>query len=90
MPFLTDASFLIILVVAIILATIPSFIKPMRLVYLLLIVALWLAAIVWLALSVNAVAALIGAGISLLWGALFFLAIILLTGVKLMAKKRYG
>jgi len=78
------------LVVAITLATIPSFIKPMRLVYLLLIIALWLATIAWLALSVDVVAALIGAGISLLWGALFFLAIILLTGVKQMAKKRYG
>ncbi len=90
MAFLTDISFWITVVVAITLATIPSFIKPMRLAVLLPIIVLWVATIVWLALSVSVVAALIGAGMSLLWGALFFLAIILLTGVKQMAKKRYG
>uniref|UniRef100_Q3AT21 Uncharacterized protein n=1 Tax=Chlorobium chlorochromatii (strain CaD3) TaxID=340177 RepID=Q3AT21_CHLCH len=89
MDFLTDTSFWITVMVATLLATIPSFIKPMRLSILIPIIVLWLAVIGWLAFSVSALAALIGAGISLLVGALIFLTTILLTGIQQMAKKRY-
>ena len=89
MAFLAESSFWIPVVVAILLATIPTFLKPMRLLILIPILALWLAVIGWLAFSVSALAALIGAGISLIIGVLIFLTMILLTGIKQMAKSRY-
>ena len=72
------------------LASIPSLLKSLRILPILLILGLWLAAVIFMAVQAGTVAALAGGAISLLWGALLMLLSLLFTGVRQMAKKRYG
>ncbi len=71
-------------------ASLPALLKSVRLLPMLLILALWLAAVISMAVSAGILAALAGGGISLLWGLLLMLASLLFSGVQQMAKKRYG
>ncbi len=71
-------------------ASLPALLKSVRRLPILLIFALWLAAVISMAVSAGILAALAGGGISLLWGLLLMLASLLFSGVQQMAKKRYG
>ena len=90
MTFLSNTTWWITFAIAMAAATLPALLKSMRLLPMLLILALWLAAVTSIAMTSGVLPALAGGGISLLWGFLLMLASLLLSGVRQMAKKRYG
>lgn len=90
MTFFFNSSWWITVAAAMALASIPSLLKSLRILPILLILGLWLAAVIFMAVQAGTVAALAGGAISLLWGALLMLLSLLFTGVRQMAKKRYG
>ena len=88
--FLSNSSWWITVALAMVVASIPSVLKPLRMVPLLLIVVFWLVPIINIAVAVGILAALAGGSISLFWGFLLMLISLLFSGVRDMAKKRYG
>ncbi len=71
-------------------AALPAMLKSIRVCPMLLIVVLWLVLVIVMALKAGILAALTGGVISLLWGVLLMLASLLFSGLRQMAKKRYG
>jgi hypothetical protein len=88
--FLSNTTWWIILAVAMVVTTLPSLLKSLRIVPLLLIIALWFSALFSMLLISNIWAALAGAAISLFWGLLLMVASLIFSGVRQMANKRYG
>ncbi len=90
MTFLSNTNWWITLALAMAAATLPSLLKSLRLLFILPILALWFAAVISMAVKTGILAALTGGVISLLWGILLMLTSLLFSGVRQMAKKRYG
>ncbi|MEI7748607.1 MAG: hypothetical protein WCI81_05990 [Chlorobiaceae bacterium] len=90
MTFLSNTTWWITFAAAMVSATLPAFMKSLRRLPLLLIIAVWLAAVISIAITSGVLPAVAGGGISLLWGLLLMLASLLFSGVRQMAKKRYG
>ena len=90
MTFLSNTIWWITVAAAMAATTLPSLLKSLRLLPMILILALWLAAVISMAMTAGILPALAGGGISLLWGFLFMLISLLFSGVRQMAKKRYG
>ncbi len=88
--FLSNTTWWITLAVAIVVATLPSLLKSLRMFSLLLIIVLWFSAVFIMFLTANIWAALAGAVISLLWGLLFMVLSLIFSGVRRMANQRYG
>ena len=88
--FFSDNSGWIAMAVAMAATTLPALLKSLRLLPLLLIIAVWLAAVISIAITSGVLPAVAGGGISLLWCLLLMLASLLFSGVRQMAKKRYG
>ena len=89
MTFLYDIAWWISTATALVAASIPAFLKPLKAFYLLLASALWTAAVIRIALMQGALAALAGGGVSLLWGMLLMLLSLLFSGLRQMANRRY-
>ena len=90
MTFFSNNSWWITMGVAMAVATLPALLKSLRLLPMLLIAVLWLAAVTSMAMTAGILPAMAGGGISLLWGFLLMLLSLLFSGVRQMAKKRYG
>jgi len=90
MHFISDTTWWITVSVAMAATTLPTFLKSLRLFPLLLIAVLWLAAVISMAMTAGILPALAGTSISLLWGLLLMLVSLLFSGLRQMAKKRYG
>ncbi len=90
MNFISDTAWWITAAIAIAATSIPSLLKPLKILPMLLVLAVWIAAVTRMAMIAGPLAALAGGGISLLWGLFLMLFTLLFSGVKLMAKKRYG
>jgi len=88
--FFSNTTWWITLAVAMVVATFPSFLKSLRMVPLLLIAVLWIAAVISMFLTANIWAACAGAVISLLWGLLVMVLSLIFSGVRRMANQRYG
>ena len=76
--------------VAMAVTTLPSLLKSLRPVPLLLIAVLWIVVVISMFLTANIWAACAGAVISLLWGLLVMVLSLIFSGVRQMANKRYG
>lgn len=90
MTFLSNTTWWITFAAAMVSATLPAFMKSLRRLPMLLLLVLWLAAVISIAITSGVLPAVAGGGISLLWGLLLMLASLLFSGVRQMAKKRYG
>ena len=90
LSFFSNTSYWITFAAAMVAATLPALLKSLRLLPMLLILFFWLASIISMALTADILPALAGGGISLLWGLLLMLTSLLFSGVRQMAKKRYG
>ena len=90
MTFFYNTIWWIVVAAAMVFATLHSLLKSLRIFSLLLIATLWLVSVISMAMISGTFAALIGGGISLLWGLLLMLASLLFSGVRQMANKRYG
>ncbi|MCF8216487.1 MAG: hypothetical protein K9I96_06470 [Chlorobium sp.] len=89
MSFFGELSWWLLLAFGIIIATLPSIIRPFRAVPLFIIILLWFGMLAAMWLRFDASAALTGCLISLTVGGLAFLLAVFFTGLDLMAKKRY-
>ncbi len=90
MPFLYDTDWWISAATALTVTSIPAFLKPVRAFHLLLVAALWTAAVLRIVLIQGALAAFTAGGFSLIWGMLLMLFSLLFSGVQQMANKRYS
>ncbi len=90
MSFLYNTDWWISAATALAATSIPAFLKPVRVVHLLLATALWMAAILRIVLIEGALAAVTGGGVSLLWGLLLMLLSLLFSGLRQMANQRYS
>ena len=90
MTFLSNTTWWITFAAAMAAATLPALQQSLRLLPVILILLLWLAAVISMAMTAGILPAFTGGGISLLWGLLLMLASLLFSGVRQMAKKRYG
>ncbi len=88
--FFSNTTWWITLAVAMAVATFPSLLKSLRMFLLLLIALLWLVAVIAMGVTAGLVAALVGGGISLLWGLLLMLVSLIFSGVRQMANRRYS
>jgi hypothetical protein len=90
MTFLYDTTWWISAATALAAASIPAFLKPLRALYLLLVSALWTAAVIRIILIQGTFAAFTAGSLSLLWGLLLMICSLLFSGLRQMANKRYG
>jgi len=89
MTFLYDTAWWISAGGAFIATSIPAFLKPLKALHLLLVSALWTAAVLRMTVLEGALAAVTGGGVSLLWGLLLMLLSLLFSGLRQMANQRY-
>ena len=75
--------------VAMAVATVPSFLKKLRMLPLLLTALCWLGVVIRIGLTQSLLAAAVGAGVSLLWGLLCMAASLISSGLRQMANRRY-
>ncbi len=90
MTFLSNTTWWLTLALATAAATLPLLLKSLRMLFILPILALWFAAVISMGVKTGILAAFIGGVISLLWGFLLMMTSLLFSGVRQMAKKRYG
>jgi hypothetical protein len=90
MAFFLDTAWWLTFAAALAASTLAALMKPPKSLWLLSACAAWTASIVRIALLWGAIASIAAATLSMLWGCLLFLLTLLFSGVKLMAKKRYG
>jgi hypothetical protein len=89
LSFLYDITWWITTAAALAAASIPAFLKPLKLFYLLLVCALWTIAVIRIVLIQGILAAFASGGLSLLWGFLLMLFTLLFSGLRQMSNKRY-
>lgn len=90
MSLFSNTTWWITMAVAMAAASLPALLKSLRRLPMLLIFALWLAALIFMAVNAGIFTALASGGFSLLWGFLLMLASLLFSGIRQMANKRYG
>ena len=89
MTALFNSEWLITVAVAMAVASIPSFLKKMRMLPRLFILLCWFGVVIRIAVTGSLLAAAIGSGVSLLWGLLCMMASLIYSGLRQMANRRY-
>lgn len=89
MTFFGNLTWWLLLASSLVVATLPSIIRPIRTVPLLTTLLFWAAILTIMWFRFGAVAALAGLGLSFAGGILSFLLAVFFSGLDLMAKKRY-
>lgn len=90
MSFFLDTSWWLVFAASAAAASFAALMKPVKPLFLIAAGTAWSASIAWSAIAWGGLSALAAGALSLSCGLLLFLLVLLLTGVKLMAKKRYG
>jgi hypothetical protein len=90
MAFFLDTAWWLVFAAAAAASSAVALMKPVKPLFLIAAGTAWGASIAWSAIAWGAISALAAGALSLAFGLLLFLLVLLLTGVKLMAKKRYG
>ncbi|NTW56104.1 MAG: hypothetical protein HGB20_03560 [Chlorobiaceae bacterium] len=90
MDFLLDSAWWVTLAAVLAASSAAALARPLKSARCILACLAWTALLAWTAMTQGTVAALASLTLSLLWACLLFLLTLLFSGVKLMAKKRYG
>ncbi|KUL32460.1 hypothetical protein ASB62_01660 [Chlorobium limicola] len=89
MTFFAEFNWWLLLTACLVMALLPSFIRPFRTVPLLGTLLIWSALLIAIWFRFDAPAAIAGLLISVVGGVLAFLLTVFFSGLDLMAKKRY-
>ncbi|NTV98554.1 MAG: hypothetical protein HGA70_05265 [Chlorobiaceae bacterium] len=90
MTFFLDIAWWFIVAAATAATSALALMKPSKPLLILAAVVAWTVSVAWTGMLLGALAALAAAAFSLVWGVILFLLTLLLSGVRMMAKKRYG
>ena len=90
MDFLLDSAWWVTFAAILAASSAAALARPLKSARCILACLAWTALLAWTAMMWGILSALASAALSLLWAGLLFLLTLLFSGVKLMAKKRYG